>query len=124
MPLGDRSQASNDDILRRFLLLRKLQGATISDVHADFELTYPTKREDRRLSYVLFVDGLRGAQLHASIDQIWPELDLTEDLSVRRLNVLMTTGTPPTLPKSSGWQLVKAEPIGKWSIFTLQPIKP
>jgi hypothetical protein len=124
VPLGDRSQASNDEILRRFLLLRKLQGATISDVHADFELIYPSKKNDRSLSYVLFVDRLVGKQLHARIDQMWPELDLTEDLSVRRLNVLMMIGTPPTLPQSTGWQLVKADPIGKWSIFNLQPRKP
>jgi hypothetical protein len=124
VPLGDRSQASNDEILRRFLLLRKLQGATISDVHADFELTYPSKKEDRGLSYVLFLNTLVGTQLHANIDQIWPELDLKEDLSVRRLNVIMTSGTPQTLPKSSGWQLVKTERIGKWSIFNLQPLNP
>ena len=124
VPLGDRSQAPNDEILRRFLLLRRLQGATISDVHADFELMYPTKKEDRRLSYVLFLDRFIGTELHAKIDEIWSELDLKKDLSVRRLNVLMTFGTPPTLPNSSGWQLVKTEPIGKWSIFNLQPVIP
>jgi hypothetical protein len=124
VPLGVRSQASYDEILRRFMLLRKLQGATISDVHADFELAYPSKKEDRRLSYVLFVDELNGKQLHARVDQIWPELNLAKDLSVRRLNVLMTIGTPPTLPQSTGWQLVKSDPIGEWSIFHLQPIKP
>jgi hypothetical protein len=124
VPRGDRSQASNDEILRRYLLLRKLEGATLSDVHADFQLTYPTKREDRILSYVLFAYELRGNELHAKIDRMWSELDLTKDLSDRRLNVLMTIGTPPALPESTGWQLMKAEPIGKWSIFNLQATKP
>jgi len=124
VPLGDRTLASNDEILRRFLLLRKLQGATISDVHADFELKYPSKKNDRSLSYVLFVDPHHGERLHAKIDQMWPELDLAKDLSVRRLNVLVTIGTPPVLSQSTGWQLVKAKPIGKWSIFNLQPTKP
>jgi hypothetical protein len=124
VPLGDRSQASNDDILRRFLLLRKLEGKTISDVHADFEQTYPSKKNDRSLSYVLFANVIDGKELHDKIDQIWPELDVAEDLLVRRLNVLMTIGTPPALPQSTGWQLVKADPVGKWSIFHLQRTKP
>jgi hypothetical protein len=124
VPLGDRTQASNDEILRRFLLARKLEGATVSDVHADFNLTYPSKKPDRSLSYVLFLGVLDGEQLHARIDQLWPELDLAEGLSARRLNVLATTGTPPPLPQSTGWQLVKADPIGTWNIFQLQPVKP
>jgi hypothetical protein len=124
VPLGDRSHASNDEILRRFLLLRKLQGATISDVHADFERTYPTNREDRKLSSVLFMNTLNGSNLNARIDQMWPELNLANDLSVRRLDVLVATGTPPSLPQSSGWQLVSSERIGEWNFFYLQPAKP
>jgi hypothetical protein len=64
-----------------------------------------------------------GKQL-ARIDQMWSKLDLAEHLSARRLNVLVTIGTPAALPQATGWQLVKAKPIGKWSIFNLQPEKP
>ena len=124
VPVGARSQASNDDILRRFLLLRKLEGAILSDIHAEFDLTYPSKEGVRSLSYVLFVGRLSGTQLHARIDQIWPDLDLAKDLSMRRLNVLVTSGTPPPLPQSTGWQLVKADPIGSWSVFHLHPLDP
>src|SRR5262249_32250842 len=122
VPLGDRSQASNAEILHRFLLMRKLEGATISHVHADFDLMYPTNKEDRWLSYVLFVNVLNGKQLHARIDQVWPELDLAKDLSIRRLDVMVTTGRPPVLSQSAGWQLVKEEPIGELSFFYLKPI--
>jgi hypothetical protein len=124
VPLGSRSHASNDEILRRFLILRKLEGGTISDVHADFNATYPTNRMDRRLSYVLFQNQLDGAELHARIDEIWPELNLAHDLSVRRLDVLATKGMPQQLPEATGWQLVEASPVGKWNIFQLRSIKP
>jgi hypothetical protein len=120
VPLGSRSQASNDEILRRFLILRKLEGATISDVHADFTRIYPSKRVDRSLIYVLFQNQLNGAQLQARIDELWAELNLEQDLSARRLNVLATIGAPPPLPEDTGWQLVKAGSIGKWNIFQLQ----
>jgi hypothetical protein len=102
VPLGSRSHASNDEILRRFLILRKLEGGTISDVHADFNATYPTNRMDRRLSYVLFQNQLDGAELHARIDEIWPELNLAHDLSVRRLDVLANEGHAPTVARIDG----------------------
>jgi hypothetical protein len=120
VPLGDRTQASNDEILRRFLLLRKLEGKTISDVHADFEQTYPSKKEDRNLSYVLFLHGIDGKELHDKIDLIWPELDVAEVLLHRRLDVLVMIGIPPALSQSTGWQLVKDDPVGKWSIFHMR----
>jgi hypothetical protein len=68
VPLGDRSQASIDEIFRRFLFARKLEGATISDVHADFDLPYPSEKNDRGFSYVLFTNVLEGKQLHARMD--------------------------------------------------------
>src|SRR5207244_986516 len=58
VPLGDRTQASNDEILRRFLLIRKLEGATVSDVYADFNREYPSAKLDRHMSYVLFLYAL------------------------------------------------------------------
>ena len=65
VPLGARTLASNDEILRRFLLIRKLEGATLSDVHADFNQQYPSDKEDRNLSYVLFLRALDGNDLHS-----------------------------------------------------------
>jgi hypothetical protein len=53
-----------------------------------------------RLTYVIFTNTFDGKQLHARIDQMWAKLNLAEDLSVGRLNVLMTIGIPPALPKS------------------------
>ena len=96
MPLGIPSEASNDEILRRYLIVRKLEDATIADVHADFDRIYPATRMDRSLSYALF-------EMH----QVWPQLDLVQDLSARRLDILATVGMPPPLPESTGWQLVK-----------------
>jgi hypothetical protein len=122
VPLGSRSHASNYEILRRFLIVRKLEGATISDVHADFNLTYPTSRLDRHLNYVLFQYRLSDTKLHAWINEVWPQLNLAQDLSTRRLDVLATKRTPPQLPEATGWQLVKAAPIGDWNIFQLRPI--
>jgi hypothetical protein len=122
VPLGSRSHASNYEILRRFLIIRKLEGATISDVHADFKLTYPTDRMDRYLTYVLFQNRLYGTKLHAWIDEVWPQLNLAQDLSTRRLDVLATKRMPPELPEATGWQLVKTVPIGDWNIFQLRPI--
>jgi hypothetical protein len=124
VPLGIRSEASNNEILRRYLIVRKLEGATILDVHADFNRMFPTTRMDRFLSYVLF-QNFEGAlaQLHPRIDQVWSELDLVKDLSARRLDILATVGMPPPLPESTGWQLVMIDPIGKWNIFHLQSLK-
>ena len=124
VPLGSRSHASNYEILRRFLTIRKLEGATIADVHADFALTYPTKRMDQDLGYVLFQNRIYGTQLHAWIDEIWPELNLAHDLSIRRLDVLVTRRVPRQLPEATGWQLVKTASIGKWNIFQLRSIRP
>jgi hypothetical protein len=124
VPLGSRSHASNDEILRRFLILRKLEGGTISDVHADFNVTNPTNRMDRKLSYVLFQDRLYGAELRARIDEIWPDLNLAHDLSVRRLDVLATKGMPRQLPEGTGWQLIEASPVEGWNIFQLRSVKP
>jgi hypothetical protein len=45
---------------------------------------------DHSLSYVLFQNRLYGAQQHARIDELWPQLNLVQDLSARRLNVLAT----------------------------------
>lgn len=125
VPLGVRTLASNDEILRRFLLIRKLEGATLSDVHADFDRKYPSDKEDRDLSYVLFLRALDGNDLHSRIGQLWSEITLAKDLSVRRLDFLLTTVVPPALPESSGWSLEhQGGPIGTWSIFHLRPIRP
>ena len=122
VPLGVRTLASNDEILRRFLLIRKLEGATLSDVHADFNQQYPSDKEDRNLSYVLFLRALDGKDLHSRIDQLWSEINLAKDLSVRRLDVLLTTTLPPPLPLASGWSLEqKGSTIGMWNIFHLRP---
>jgi hypothetical protein len=123
VPLGVRTLASNDEILRRFLLIRKLEGATLSDVHADFDRKYPSDKEDRDLSYVLFLRALDGNDLHSRIDQLWSEINLAKDLSVRRLDFLLTTVVPPALPESSGWSLEhKGSAMGMWNIFYLRPI--
>jgi hypothetical protein len=124
VPLGVRSLASNDEILRRFLLIRKLEGASLSDVHADFDREYPSDKEDRHMSYVLFMRALDGKALHSTIDQLWSEVNLAKDLSVRRLDVLLTTTLPPPLPESSGWSLEQKGSIGMWNIFHLRPIQP
>jgi hypothetical protein len=121
VPLGIRSEASNDEILRRYLIVRKLEGATISDVHSDFNRIYPTTRMDRSLTYVLFQNRFDG--VHAKIDKVWPELDLVQDLAARRLDILATAGMPPPLPESTGRQLVRVDSIGKWNIFRLQSLK-
>ena len=97
VPLGVRTLASNDEILRRFLLIRKLEGATLSDVHADFNQQYPSDKEDRNLSYVLFLRALDGNDLHSRIDQLWSEINLAKDLSVRRLDVLLNDGATTTI---------------------------
>jgi hypothetical protein len=125
VPLGVRTLASNDEILRRFLLIRKLEGATLSDVHADFDRKYPSDKEDRALSYVLFMRTLDGKDLHSRIDQLWSEINLAKDLSVRRLDFLLTTVVPPALPESSGWSLgQKGSAIGMWNVFHLRPVQP
>jgi hypothetical protein len=124
VPLGVRTLASNDEILRRFLLIRKLEGASLSDVHADFDREYPSDKEDRHMSYVLFMRALDGKALHSTIDQLWSEVNLAKDLSVRRLDVLLTTTLPPPLPESSGWSLEQKGSIGMWNIFHLRPIQP
>lgn len=97
VPLGARTLASNDEILRRFLLIRKLEGATLFDVHADFNQQYPSDKEDRNLSYVLFLRALDGNDLHSRIDQLWSEINLAKDLSVRRLDVLLNDGATTTI---------------------------
>jgi hypothetical protein len=38
--------------------IRKLEGATLSDVHAGFNRNYPSDKEDRNMSYVLFLGAL------------------------------------------------------------------
>jgi hypothetical protein len=125
VPLGDRTQASNEEILLRFLLVRKLEGATVADVHADFNREYPSDKLDRHMSYVLFLRTLDGKELHNKIDRLWSEVNLAKDLSVRRLDVLLTTALPPQLPESSGWLLEqKGSAIGIWNIFYLRPLNP
>jgi hypothetical protein len=125
VPLGVRTMASNEEILRRFLLIRKLEGATLSDVHADFDRKYPSDKEDRDLSYVLFLRAFDGNDLHSRIDQLWSKVNLAKDLSVRRLDFLLTTVLPPALPQSSGWSLEqKGGAIGMWKVFQLRPIQP
>jgi hypothetical protein len=124
VPLGVRTLASNDEILRRFLLIRKLEGATLSDVHADFDRKYPSHKGDQ-MSYVLFLRALDGNALHSRIDQLWSEINLAKDLSVRRLDVLLTAVLPPPLPESSGWSLEqKGSDIGMWHVFHLRRLQP
>jgi hypothetical protein len=122
VPLGVRTLTSTDEILHRFLLIRKLEGATLADVHADFNRKYPSDKEDRDLSFVLFQRALDGNGLHSSIDQLWPEINLKKDLSVRRLDFLLTTSLPGALPVSSGLSLTpKGSVMGMWNIFRLRP---
>ena len=74
------------------------------------------------MSYVLFLRALDGKDLHSRIDQLWSEINLAKDLSVRRLDVLLTTTLPPPLPLASGWSLEqKGSTIGMWKIFHLRP---
>jgi hypothetical protein len=56
--------------------IRKLEGATLSDVHAGFNRNYPSDKEDRNMSYVLFLRALDGNDLHSRIDQLWSEINL------------------------------------------------
>ena len=79
----------------QFLLIRKLEGATLFDVHADFNQPYPSDKEDRNLSYVLFLRALDGNDLHSRIDQLWSEINLAKDLSVR--DVLLNDGATTTI---------------------------
>jgi len=77
------------------------------------------------MSYVLFLRTLDGKELHNKIDQLWSEVNLAKDLSVRRLDVLLTTTLPPQLPESSGSLLEqKGSGIGTWNIFYLRPVHP
>ena len=76
-------------------MIRKLEGATLFDVHADFNQPYPSDKEDRNLSYVLFLRALDGNDLHSRIDQLWSEINLAKDLSVR--DVLLNDGATTTI---------------------------
>ena len=127
VPLGDRTQASNEEILLRYLVARKLEGATVDEVERDFEKEFPSTKTDRQLSYVLFWNAISGTELTQKIRAIWQYLDLPIALSSRKLDFIITKSTPPSLSPAPGWKLDPIRSIGDWKLYALKrpiPVTP
>ena len=124
VPVFDRSQAANDEILQRYLLTRKLEGATIADVHRDFEAEHPTTKNDRKLSYVLVGQNEYWPWLRTRIEQLWAGLDVGTALATRRIDILATRTAVAALVPAAGWRLQPLDPVGGWRLYSITRAQP
>ena len=119
VPLGDRTQESNRGILQRYLIIRKLEGASIEDIRRDFETPLPSKKNDRLLCYILIVCNVYRPELKAAIEQLWQEIDLPHELDNRRLDFLVTHARAASLAPPAGWALRPMGAIGGTGLFAV-----
>ncbi len=100
VPLGDRSMASTEEILTRYLLLCRMEGRNWPEVEAELRSDSGFQSNASALSYILVMQRKISPEVVATAKAIWDNLDLTRDLGVRRLDYLISarTGAVPLLP--------------------------
>lgn len=115
VPLGDRTQAAHREILTRYLIVRKLEGADRAAVHADFTTPTASQKGDRLLDYVLGLEHVYP-RIIEQVDELWDGLDPARELSARRIDYLVTSAAPALPP---GWQAREVALVGRWHVLKL-----
>jgi hypothetical protein len=117
VPLGDRSMASNAEILTRYLLLCRLEGKSWQETET--ELRSNLQPNVSSLSYILLMQRKIFPETIETARAIWRDIDLRDDFKNRRLDYLIikranseqgvSTVSEPfdTLYQNSNWRVVR-----------------
>jgi hypothetical protein len=134
VPLGDRSMASTQEILTRYLMLARLQGQSWTDVEGALTSEgYSASLAGLAagLSYALVLDEHRLSPGNlAQARSIWDHLELPRDFQNRRMDYLITkNATLPPLPDSLGtldaeyrnavWRVLKVQRKWPWFVRSM-----
>jgi hypothetical protein len=118
VPMGVRSMASTEEIIKRYSLLSRIEGRSLQDAEA--ELAGPdSQRHAMSLSYTLVSQPKITPATMETARTIWGNVDLQGDFRSRRLDYLITRqadaalvspvtgGHFDTLYRNSRWRLVR-----------------
>jgi hypothetical protein len=97
VPLGDRSMASNDEILTRYLLLCRLQGWNWQTVETELTSDSRLHSNASALAYILIMQRKILPESLQTANAIWTKIDLRGDFKDRRLDYMIVSradGTP------------------------------
>jgi hypothetical protein len=110
VPLGDRSVASNAEILTRYLLLCHLEGQTWQQAEAELTSDLGFKSNDSSLGYNLVMQRkIRPETIELARD-IWRNINLQRDFKDRRLDYVIVKRSEynyNTLYENSAWRVVR-----------------
>jgi hypothetical protein len=117
VPYGDRTLASNKEILLRYLILRKIEGASEADVRRELSGGYPSQKPNRDLNYHLFLYRLTSDEILSWISELWESLDLDARLRDRKLDLVVSRNeTLPSEPLRSV-RFTKIASFDGWNVF-------
>ena len=118
VPLGDRSMASDAEILTRYLLLCSLEGRTWQETESELRSDRGFQTNNSSLGYVLVMQRKLLPETIETARAIWSNIDL-RDFKDRRLDYLiirradgvhsLSTLSEPlnTVYQNSAWRLVR-----------------
>jgi hypothetical protein len=89
VPLGDRSMASNAEILTRYLLLCRVQGRTWQETETELTSDLGFKANSSSLGYILVMQRRLLPETVVAAKAIWSNIDLRGDFMNRRLDYLI-----------------------------------
>ena len=89
VPLGDRSMASNEEILTRYLLLCRLQGRNWQDVEKELRSDSRLHPNAFTLAYILVMQSRIFPETVKTANTIWNKIDLPGDFKDRKLDYLI-----------------------------------
>jgi hypothetical protein len=89
VPLGDRSMASNEEILQRYLLLCRLEGWNWQKVEIELRSDSHLHPNAFSLAYILVMQGKISPETLQTARTIWSKIDLPGDFKDRRLDYLI-----------------------------------
>ena len=116
VPLGDRSMASNAEILTRYLLLCRLEGRTWEQAEAQLRSTLDSRSHRSSMGYTLVMQQNILPETIEIARVIWNSLDLSGDFKDRKLDYLITKraddlSTPnetfDTVYQNATWRVVR-----------------
>src|SRR4029079_15916221 len=110
------------EILLRYLIMRKLEASAIGDIHREFEAARESSKNDRMLSYVLVMSNNYDDALRSEVNHTWTNLDSSfgEELLKRRLDYIITKAHDISVNLADGWQANSAKLDREWKLFKLQ----
>ncbi len=116
VPLGDRSMASNAEILTRYLLLDRLEGSTWEDSETGLRSSLDFRSHRSSMGYTLVMQQKILPETIEAARAIWSNIDLRSDFKDRKLDYLITkrgdglstqTETFDTVYQNSSWRVVR-----------------